>query len=117
MTTIEYLTKKNQILKKYLGLNFDLVPKEQMRNVPFKELSNETSAGGCPYCAVYNDNDKCPGCPMASAGNGCEVDSGNTWTRYVNEVEFMHTEERSEAYEPMNALIKEYNDSNKLPPE
>ena len=53
MTTIEFFKRKNQILKEYLGLDFDLVPKEQMRNIPFKELSNETSVGGCPYCVEY----------------------------------------------------------------
>jgi len=119
MTTIEFLKKKNQILREYLGLNFDLVPEEQMINVPFKELSNETSAGGCPYCVEYLNaiTAECTGCPMTLAGNSCEVDENDTWTRYISEVKFTHVEEKSEAYEPMNDLIKEYNESNKLPPE
>jgi len=113
MTTSEFIRKKNEILRKHLGLPFDLVPKDQIKDVTPMGLSIYSSIYSCPYCGAFAD---CRGCPMAEAGNECHKDPNNTWERYLELDEsgqiLVHTDPKSPAYRPMEALIGEFNESN-----
>ena len=110
MTVIEYMKRKNEILKEYMGIDFDLVPENQLAECKKVRLY-DTSLGSCPYCRVY-ENNECIGCPMANAGNEC-TDEKSTWSIYNNfcyivEI-YPHSNIRSPAYKPMVELIKQYN--------
>jgi hypothetical protein len=109
MTVSEYLRRKNNILREYLELDFDLIPEEQIREVEQSELGFDVF-GACPYCNVHNRLNSCEGCPMYDAGNDCRLDE-STWIRYVNNVELQdfHWAETSPAHKPMRELIEQYN--------
>lgn len=110
MTTSTFIKRKNKILREYLGLSFDLVPSGQIEDIPAtKRLRLDNGATSCPYCVEF-DND-CDLCPMALAGNQCGSTSNSTWYIYITSISsyYFHTNSRSPAYEPMVALIEEYN--------
>ena len=88
MTTIEFLTKKNEIVERVTGKVLD--PDDQMEEVPFKELDTligayladntmSLHAGICPYCETHREpvdtykhtRINCDNCIMDKAGNGC----------------------------------------------
>ncbi|MFA7029976.1 MAG: hypothetical protein WC179_06885 [Candidatus Cloacimonadaceae bacterium] len=110
MTVIEYMKRKNEILKEYIGIDFDLIPENQLAECEKIRLY-DTSMGSCPYCLVYADND-CIECPMANAGNNCS-DEKSTWSTYtgfcyITEI-YPHNNILSPAYKPMVELIVQYN--------
>ncbi len=81
MTTLEYMTKKNELVKRVTGKT--LIPEGQLVEV---KLSNNfkpnivLAASNCPYCLIYEDSDKeCEGCIMNIANNRCGVHIHNTW--------------------------------------
>ena len=110
MTDIKYMREKNKILRECLGLDFDLVPEDQMENCEVQYSLGLSTAGGdsCPYCKNYY-MDGCRSCPMAKAYNECCSEEDNTWDRYMDMVEFYHGHLKSPAYEPMKKLIEQYN--------
>ena len=88
MLVTDYIKEKNKILREEFGIDFDLVPEDQIKEVPARKLSTEFSTDMCPYCAVFGDNrffeNDCRGCPMKEEGNRCGVDYGNTWDKFLN---------------------------------
>lgn len=113
MTDTDYMKAKNKILREYIGIDFDLVPEDQVENCPEQyELKVDESTGSCPYCLNYLDED-CEHCPMAKADNECTVSEGNTWEKYIKYCRTskipMHCYPESPAYEPMKKLIEQYN--------
>ena len=118
MKLTTYLKEKNKILRKYLGLEFDLVPKEQIDKKcdSLKPLKLDSrSANSCPYCLLYSI-DGCEECPMSKADNHCTISFDSTWDRYMNSIPSFdgHWSVNSPAYEPMNKLIAKYNKSHGL---
>jgi hypothetical protein len=110
MTTSTFIRRKNNILREYLGLNFDLVPPEQIVDIPAtKRLYIDNVARSCPYCVEFEGD--CDLCPMAIAKNQCEYGATSTWSMYILSIPFhnRHTRTNSPAYEPMVDLIEEYN--------
>ena len=110
MTTSTFIRRKNKILREYLGLDFDLVPPEQIEDIPATErLCIDSIARSCPYCVEFNGD--CDVCPMAIAKNQCNCSANNTWGMYVNSIPFSnrHTKSSSPAYGPMVNLIEKYN--------
>lgn len=112
MSVTKFLKKKNKILRKYIGIDFDLVPKDQIEECEREPLSIRCGYVSCPYCMVYGDHDKCLGCPMKEADNKC-FDSDSTWGRYIiyckeNNIRFHYIKD-SPAYKPMKKLIDKYN--------
>ena len=98
MTTIEFLTKKNEIVERVTGKV--LVPDDQMEEVPFQELDtlvgaylvdNTTMslhAAICPYCEAHRElvetckhaRINCDNCIMDKKGNGCmSAEESSTW--------------------------------------
>jgi hypothetical protein len=121
MTTSEFLRQKNCILRDTIGLNFDLVPEEQIIDLPqnlCKPLSNATTSRSCPYCVGYsslNACDHCVMCPMGLAGNRCSFHEkhDNTWQSYVKycldrDIK-LHSDIESPAFHSMCVLIAKYN--------
>lgn len=90
MTTLEYMKRKNEILKKMTGK--ELIPEDQMVEVDAYPLGMTDTLTGidsasdgsiCPYCIVYtdgecdsDDSDSCTLCPMKEAGNWCNEEEG-----------------------------------------
>ena len=114
MTVSKFIKKKNKILKKYIGLPFNLVPKKQIKECKQVELSTLNPVNSCPYCMAYlRPNGNCEGCPMAEAFNKCELDTENTYTEYVNWTDSKgiprHFMEESPAHKPLAKLIAKYN--------
>ena len=71
MTTIEFMTRKNAILKEMTGLV--LIPEDQLKAVAPERLYMDDSDGGmCPYCQTFDAMIDCEDCPMSIAGNNCE---------------------------------------------
>jgi hypothetical protein len=123
MKTSQFLREKNRILRETIGLDFDLVPEEQIVDLPehlMKPLSNASSSQSCPYCVGYfnysDEYNTCGMCPMNLAGNKCSYNGfhDNTWKRYMQHCLFnntyMHTDQESPAFRRMKALIKTYNE-------
>ena len=114
MTVTSYMRSKNKILREHIGIDFDLVPEDQIKECTQYLLSVDDSANSCPYCLEYLEGD-CRGCPMRIAGNECDDsdDGDDTWARYIAYAEEMgidmHTFPASLAYEPMKKLIEQYN--------
>jgi len=103
MTTIEFLTRKNEIVFAVTGVQ--LVPDNQLIDLPYIKLSSDyyeeeddlelsLHAKICPYCETYRDKPNanmyakinCTKCIMQIKGNGCfmgETDSGldSTWVQ------------------------------------
>lgn len=99
MTIITLLRGKNEILRKWIGIDFDLVPENQMDNLgQYKQVelvnNNKNPALSCPYCMAV-DIMGCGYCPMFKAGNANNIP--------------VHTDKSSPAYEPMIELIEQYN--------
>ena len=110
MTTKQFLKRKNKIIKKVTGTT--LVPKDQIKNVLFKDLYineniNSKYLGGsiCPYCSLYYKNN-CRECPMAIAGNACEENNDSTW-RIARNIWIKNSTE--EDHNKLTNLIKQYN--------
>ncbi|OQX58597.1 MAG: hypothetical protein B5M52_05165 [Helicobacteraceae bacterium 4484_230] len=59
MTALEYLKAKNDLIERVTGCI--LIPEDQL-------VEHEPDLN-CTYCTLYYD--KCDGCPMKEAGNGC----------------------------------------------
>lgn len=108
MLVSEVIREKNKIFRKYLGLDFDLIPESQIEECTQIPLSMHSSFSSCPYCVVYGKD--CKECPMSKAGNKCDT-YGSTWRKYCNFIYFgwTHISPRSPAYLPMVALIEQYN--------
>lgn len=107
MKVSEFIRKKNEILRKTIGIDFDLVPEDQIEECEQFVLSLNFS---CPYCKAYKES--CSKCPMDIANNNC-VDKNSTWDEYgiycsCNNV-FTHNHPASPAYESMKNLIDKYN--------
>jgi hypothetical protein len=121
MTTSVFLREKNIILRDTIGLDFDLVPEDQIVDLPqnlCKPLSNANTSRSCPYCVGYtslNAYDHCAMCPMGIAGNRCAYQGihPNTWQSYVKHCldnnTWIHTDPVSPAYHRMCVLIAKYN--------
>ena len=72
MTVVEYIRRKNDILKRATGLV--LVPEDQIKEVKTHELTplKYLGAHNCPYCKEYLiPNSGCTGCPMYESSNPC----------------------------------------------
>lgn len=75
MTTVEYLRRKNKILKELTGIT--LVPESQIVAVPKLKLKEDYDGGICPYCIAFDLSsyayawNKCKLCPMSLQDNGC----------------------------------------------
>ena len=115
MNSVEFMKSKNQILREFIGIDFDLIPETQMEVVPFIKLSNDLSTNSCPYCKEYlRSSNSCYQCPMDNGNNNCN-EHGSTWNDYCTFMEdnkvLPHFDISSPAYEPMNSLIEEYNKS------
>jgi len=110
MNSLEYMIKKNELVKKVTGKV--LIPKEQLVNIQYSdafEPSKNLSIINCPYCNIYhNSGFKCSGCPMDEANNNCKVErnsyrvADSLWYKLVTE------EDRNELFE----LGLEYKKSN-----
>ena len=73
MTALEYMTKKNKIVKRVT--NETLIPEKQLVEVYYNDNfspANVLLISNCPYCNLYyTENHKCSSCPMSQAGNNC----------------------------------------------
>ena len=77
MTVVEFLRKKNEIIKKHTGLI--LVPEAQIVEVAKVPLSMNEDINACPYCKIWFSED-CIGCPMAANNNDCYEPACNAAT-------------------------------------
>ena len=105
MTTKTYLRKKNKLLREIAGIDFDMVPEDQIQDVEFIELNTKSYADMCPYCLYYTE---CTGCPMYEANNQCNTDENNTWRRFLNH---FRGDVHSFTSEPsLQELVRQYNE-------
>lgn len=118
MLVSDYLKQKNKILRDYIGLQFDLVPEDQIEEIKQLPLNKDGASASCPYCvaagAVYRSTaiPNCSECIMFKSNNICEK-FGSTWSNYKdfcnsNNIK-MHYIEGSKAYQPMLELVSQYN--------
>ena len=90
MTVIEYINKKQEILKAN-GVTTKLVPDDQLvecEQIPLFTDGSRGNGGICPYCLVYYSKDiysgdSCTGCPMDTAGNNCSTTNSATASTYL----------------------------------
>ncbi len=114
MKVTKFIKKKNKILRKHLGLPFNLVPKTQIEECDKHRLSAKGLTPSCPYCLAYSQYiGNCDKCPMAIAGNECCDENGSTFEKYMdycydNDI-LDHSTPNSPAYKPMKELIAKYN--------
>jgi hypothetical protein len=78
MTVREYINQKNSILLKISGVQ--LVPDDQIIDVPPMWLYISGDAGICPYCVAYKDI--CEHCIMHLSGNRCNS-GDNTYSKVL----------------------------------
>ena len=128
MTTIEFLTKKNEIVERVTGKV--LVPDDQMEEVPFVEL--DTLIGAylsadtmslhskiCPYCEAHRDKTaihkyariNCEECIMDKAENGCMTAKESSTWEDCNELWDEHVTKKDAA--DLISLIEQYNKEGK----
>lgn len=107
---VKYIKERNEILKKYLGLPFDLVPEEQIKEFEPIRLN---ILEDCPYCYHFYTNDNCEGCPMYEADNACNSSENNTWSNYIDYCNSKyipkHWRKDSPAFKPVQEAIRRYN--------
>lgn len=93
MTIVEYIKRKNKILKEITGII--LVPESQIKEIPAIKLDIDRydDSGICPYCLVYLDHSKeyelepCKGCPMKEQGNDClNKELQSTYRQIINKL-------------------------------
>ena len=106
MTVIDYITKKNAILKAHTGMV--LVPEELIVEVRATRLTtgDDVDSNACPYCNIHDDFD-CKGCPMDSAGNNCNIPD-STWQNFVEAKGFITANYQPWAKE-LADLVDEFN--------
>lgn len=117
MTVIDYINRKNEIIKRITGLT--LVPEEQIQEVPVLELKpeNENDADICPYCLYYkkeqDDFDtSCGECPMELHDNQC-YELGSTYIEVSNKLNYVYKDTTFIGDIPeIQALVKQFNTSN-----
>jgi len=124
MTNVEYLTKKNIITRKHLGIT--LVPSEQIvfMHITAKMVRDmqeyiETgwshfplSAKNCTYCARYNtDAIDCEKCPMHLADNDCNRKEDSTYNLCYKALK--QPDIASAFFEELRGLAKAFVDGNK----
>ncbi len=117
MTNIEFLTRKNEIIKDVTGRT--LVPEDQI--VELKHLPELTVDSGCgeelgthicTYCAIFYGDEfnatdvNCTGCPMKEAGNRCN-DKDSSWRKLKV---IWEDNAKDEDVEKLRDLVIQYND-------
>ena len=108
MTPVEYMHKKNALVKDYTGLI--LIPEDQIIEVEPRQLYEDDDEI-CPYCAVFSVY-ACENCPMKEAGNECVIDSGNTYDRVAEYILHQSSPSIESIYgiPGMRELVAEYNE-------
>jgi hypothetical protein len=112
MTVVEFLKQKNLIIREVLGIDFDLVPEDQLEERERRLLFTTSDGAMCPYCVVYFGPNSaiellCIQCPMHKAGNNCNLSPNSTYRRITKIVGYITT------YKPIMVelvpLIRQYN--------
>ena len=109
MTEIEYIKRKNAMIFKHTGVT--LVPPDQIEDCEQKPLSIEGDAYACPYCkAYYLPTGNCEGCPMAKAGNECDISDNNTYNQVRDAVITSRIISKAAPWhDELKELIEQYN--------
>lgn len=90
LSMAEFIRAKNKILREDYGIDFDLVPEDQIVDMPkIKKLNTSNVSYMCPYCAEGLREDNCNMCPMSKANNQCDIGPNNTWTRFLRKIDFI----------------------------
>lgn len=106
MKVTEYIRRKNELIKKNVG--FDLIPTDQIFDVPAQKLFMDADKYACPYCVNFSSN-QCVSCPMYLAGNDCHLES-STYARMcdcIGDLDMTHYE--APWYSELCDLVAEFN--------
>lgn len=117
MLVSDYLKQKNKILKDYIGLQFDLVPEDQMQECrQFKLRGNKLRTCSHPYCEDYGfkDSETCAKCPLNNSDYKFSDESCSDivikYEKYCKDNGILeHTQKLSPAFEHINKLVEQYN--------
>ena len=115
MSTIEYVKRKNKLVEDQFG--HILVPEDQIKEVTKNKLSMVDDMNACPYCIIYYvgglDYERCKGCPMQEAGNGCLMNAPSTYGTVTDAIDTItKTSSSIIATDGLSELIDEFNESN-----
>lgn len=117
MTTVEFIHKKNALVKRVTGVI--LVPEDQIVETPRVHLpiNKDTGFGGlgaaeCPYCQIYREipNDIfCTKCPIELAGNRCVSIEESSY--HIADRLWIEKSTKAD-HKELRALCEEYNKEN-----
>lgn len=108
MTTLEFIKKKNEIIRNHCGVT--LIPEAQMIDLPKVKLTMEMDREACPYCVMFLRN-QCRECPMFLAGNDCH-EPHSTYAEMCDVVGDKDMVGKSTPWhKELSELIQSYNES------
>ena len=116
MSITQYLKRKNDLIYEQTGII--LTPDDQIVEVEKRILGISSDMDACPYCVAFYvsgalEEDKCTGCPMQEAGNGCLTTDDSTYEKITSKLSLEgNSASLTKGIEGLHELIIEFNKSN-----